>query len=926
MRRANWIWLLLILVLTVGYVGLSAEQQAAFRSLEPDWTFDGKYRETYTGWDVDGAGDINGDGFDDVVITAHRFNGSRPATGRVHVLLGSETGPDRTSIWNRTGDQAWELLGFSASGAGDVNGDGYDDVLMTSMRGYHLYHGAADGLSSAPAWTLTLPFTDIPFGQVAEPAGDVNNDGYDDVVIGKRGRIELFLGSPTGLHATLSWAMETPVDRSNFGAAVTGVGDVNGDGYDDILAGASDFSADFLVEGAAYLYFGGPNGPNESHDWFIKSNRIKLFLGKPVSGAGDLNNDGYADFLVGAFPAHGEESSAGEVWAFYGSPSGPATVADWSIVGQRAGELLGFSVVALGDHNGDGYDDIALGAPFGDSAVHLFLGSGDGLAASADSVLTGAAPRSMFGHALGAAGDVNNDGYDDLLVGEPAHDNAHGRANLFYGGQSVAQGGHQTAAAPLVAPFEPDSHDAGQLTEQWVYREADAGFTDVSEYFNVDLATAETFGPVWLLANNDAKPDLYFGNHLAPPSLYINQGTQPFVDSAEQFGFAIGDNRYVTESDRHGAACTDFNNDGQHDLFITRGGNRFATLGLKFDDFLMKDGNHFYPVQPVTSYAHNTWGRGRRPISADFNNDGHLDLYLANLLTPNVLLQNNGDGSFSDVTPQSGLGDQWDQSSGAWGDYNNDGYPDLVTLPTMTLWENDGDGTFTDVTDYSRLLAYTPANAVAWGDYNNDGWLDVAFAGTERVTVYRNKGNFRFTRLEGIERGVESMAWLDADNDSFLELFIVSEGALYRVENEAGELTDHSRILTGVPTSNLSDIASGDFNRDGWLDLALSAQRQILLRNNGGDNHWISLYLDGTVSNSLGWGATVEVRFPDGTGFMRHHGGNDEGRFTQSCKPLHIGLGSAETVDLRITWPSGQVQTMNNVSADQYITFTEPAN
>ncbi|MFZ5442417.1 MAG: FG-GAP-like repeat-containing protein [Myxococcota bacterium] len=290
---------------------------------------------------VSGAGDVNADGFADFLVGAFNFDAQQVDEGRAYLYLGSGLGPVASSWALDPTDQAGALFGVAVVGAGDVNGDGYSDVLVTASsfdaqqadegRAY-LYLGGPGGLSTSAAWTADpTDSAGASFGYVAAAAGDVNGDGYADVLISapywnaSEGRVYLYLGSASGLQATPAWVQDpTDVSASFFGWSVDGAGDVNGDGFDDVVVGASDFTAQQSREGRAYLYLGGPGGLATTPVWTTDpTDQATAYFGNAAGGLGDVNGDGFGDFAVGAPYWDGQLPDEGRVFWYLGGDGAP---------------------------------------------------------------------------------------------------------------------------------------------------------------------------------------------------------------------------------------------------------------------------------------------------------------------------------------------------------------------------------------------------------------------------------------------------------------------------------------------------------------------------------------------------------------------------------------------------------------------------
>jgi hypothetical protein len=432
------------LVFAVGVSAVSAQPTVNDR-----WLVRGDVERGYLGSSVASAGDVNGDGYDDLLVGAPgRDAGALIGAGRVQLFLGGPLGLSTQPAWSFDGGNAGAHVGSSVASAGDVNGDGYDDVLVgapgevapVDIAGRALlFLGSAKGLPAAPDRT----FTDARqpgslFGASVASAGDVDADGYDDILVGaptrdrfdnSEGAAFLYRGSAAGPSTAASWTAADETKLALFGGAVAGAGDVNGDGYDDVVIGAFNWGiwvgATGTTFGRIYVFHGSPTGLAAAPA-LVVTGRTGSDFGLSVAGAGDVNGDGFDDVIVGAPEWAQPLGDQGAALVFMGSPAGLASTPAWSVLGPLEVVLLGHSVAGAGDVNGDGFDDVAVGVPwypgfepepaFRGRAL-VYAGSPSGLAL--EPLWSQDGRRGNFGRAVAGAGDVDGDGFADVAIGIP---------------------------------------------------------------------------------------------------------------------------------------------------------------------------------------------------------------------------------------------------------------------------------------------------------------------------------------------------------------------------------------------------------------------------------------------------------------------------------------------------------------------------
>ncbi|MDI6917487.1 MAG: FG-GAP-like repeat-containing protein, partial [Thermoplasmatales archaeon] len=409
------------------------------------------------------------DGYDDVIVGAYKHNTTNIDAGKAYLYLGSASGLSTTPVWNSSGDdQAYAYYGYSVACAGDVNNDSHDDVIVgaykystanASAGKAFLYLGSVSGLSNTPIWNSSGDDQlDAYYGYSVASAGDVNNDGYDDIIIGaygydtekntNAGKAYLYFGSSTGLGNTANWTNSSDDQLSAwYGNSVACAGDVNNDSYDDVIIGAYRYDATKSDAGKAYLYLGSASGLSPA--WNSSGDdQSDAYYGYSVASAGDVNNDGYDDIIIGAYGYDTEKNTnAGKVYLYFGSSS-PDNVSDWNSSGgeyfEQASAWYGCSVASAGDVNNDSYDDVIVGAykyntttNIDAGKAYLYLGSASGLSTTPAWNSSGDDQAdAWYGCSVASAGDVNNDGYDDVIVGAYKHNTTNidaGKAYLYNG-------------------------------------------------------------------------------------------------------------------------------------------------------------------------------------------------------------------------------------------------------------------------------------------------------------------------------------------------------------------------------------------------------------------------------------------------------------------------------------------------------------
>ncbi len=479
----------------------------------------------------------------------------------------------------------------------------------------------------------------------------------------------------------------------------------------------------------------------------------------------------------------------------------------------------------------------------------------------------------------------------------------------------------------------------------------DETFTDVTEKAGLGAtgqASSATFGDY----DNDGCPDVFFangfsGNQGTPAKLYRSNCDGTFTDASERAG--IKEAYHTT-----GVAWGDYDNDGFLDIYVATYGilhfaktetswtitgwtyepnilyrnngdgtftNTAATAGVKG---LAACGAYTSAShEPRTDPAFSGMARGKpgtppaevrsgtlpyaglknnwQPVWLDYDNDGWLDLYISHETAINVLYRSNGDGTFTDATERAGLCRVHSTHGVAVGDYDNDGDPDIFAAGSRRniLWQNNGNGTFAEVSEESGVANF---GRLGWSagffDYDNDGWLD----------LYVVNGA--------------------TENASFKNDYPKRHDSLFR-NNGNGHFTDVAAEegLSGNDAKTFG--AYGDFNNDGFPDVFVASDptndppaMDRLYQNVPNGNHWLTVKLEGTRSNRQGIGAKITVETENGKQSREVISGSS--LLSQNSIWQTFGLGDTRRVKtLTVRWPSGIVETLSDVSADQILRIRE---
>nr|WP_248285318.1 FG-GAP-like repeat-containing protein [Alteriqipengyuania abyssalis] len=511
----------------------------------------GDTAQDQAGYAVSIAGDLNGDGFADVIVGARYGDDGGDRAGEAYVVFGSAGGfgtdvngrqvIDLTSLTSAQGfiiqgDTNYNLAGSAVSNAGDINGDGFDDLIVGAPQGSdggsyageaYVIFGSASGFGTSVGGRQVIDLTTLTSAQgfiiqgdaasdaagvSVSSAGDINGDGYEDLIVGAKagddggsyaGEAYVIFGSASGfgtdvggrqvidltsLSSAQGFIIQGDAAGDAAGFAVSNLGDVNGDGYDDMAVGALFGDDGGNGAGESYVVFGSASGfgtdvngrqvidlsnLTPAQGFIVQGDAVGDRSGMALSNAGDINGDGYDDFIVGTPRGNDGGTYAGEAYVIFGSgDTFGTTVAGRQVIdlttltaaqgfiiqGDVQFDFAAHSVASAGDINGDGLDDLIISANGGDlgganaGQAYVIYGSTGGfgtavsgrqvldltnLTATQGFIIQGDTAGDAVGQSVSGGGDINGDGYDDLIVGGTGGDDggdAAGEAYVVFGG------------------------------------------------------------------------------------------------------------------------------------------------------------------------------------------------------------------------------------------------------------------------------------------------------------------------------------------------------------------------------------------------------------------------------------------------------------------------------------------------------------
>lgn len=823
----------------------------------------------WLGFSVAAAGDVNGDGYSDVLVGAPNYDNGQSDEGAAFLYPGTASGISLAATTLEY-NQANAQMGYSVASAGDINKDGFADILVGMPyydEGPHanqgavlVYKGSAGGISVNNPYLFKLDQAEANLGISVAMAGDVNGDGYSDMLAGahqfdngqaNEGVGVIIYGAPNGLGFVNF--LECNQADAMMGSAIAGAGDVDGDGYSDVVAGARFYDNGQGNEGAAFIFKGSAAGLITANPTIIESNQQDARLGHAVSSAGDVNGDGFSDIALGAYMYDKGSNNEGVVMIHYGSANGVSIAPAQILESDQIEAQFGISVACAGDVNGDGYADLIAGSRYYDKgqsnegAAFIYEGSKDGLGIMPASVLESNQNDAWLGSAVAPAGDVNGDGFSDVLVGSYAYD--HGQKDE--GSVFVWYGNGERLASKFTNLI--NNIPKGILEGQSI---ANAGDVNGDGYNDVIIGTPykDSKGAAYIYHGSASglNPD---------PSTSIEN-----ISGSHLLGISV-------------AGAGDLNGDGFDDIIISDSGFFISYDPQK--NILIEGAVLIYYGSPqgidlntkalLTNTQENSFYGWSVSSAGDINGDGYDDIVIGD---PNYDIQfDEGaafvyQGSAQGIDPNSKL-----TLTGSWsseefgyavskaGDINADGFDDIVIgVPfyssnlagegavVVYYGSNSGVSAANNKQIASNKLNANLGSAVgAAGDVNGDGFADIV-AGANNYSNgqdYEGAGMIYYGSATGagliptvLESDVahaqfgNSVSGIgDLNNDGYSDVIIGSSysGSLFKSAfinygspNGIQAIASKSNPITGLGLTDkdyLKQVVGADINGDGRTDI-----------------------------------------------------------------------------------------------------------
>ncbi|MBE2255514.1 MAG: FG-GAP repeat protein [Ignavibacteria bacterium] len=822
----------------------------------PDLIFTGEATGDYFGLSLSSAGDVNGDGFSDIIIGALYNDGAFNNAGRVYLFHGGLVMNNIADVVF-SGLNAEDEFGFSISSIGDYNGDGFSDIIIgapmnddagNNSGAAYVFYGASIMNNEADR-IIYSGSDDDRLGSAVSSAGDFNSDGYGDFLIGlpradengsNSGSALLYLGGANpSIYSAIAFH---GVSVNNFfGSFLSNAGDFNGDGYSDVIISALNYLGD---AGRSYVFLGSEI-PNNSPDVILTANFFGEYFGKGLANTVDLDGDGNSEILIGS---QGFSEYLGRLYICKQKMTGN-DLTDEAFYGETIGSNFGTEVSIEGDINGDGYNDILVSAPsYSNNKGRAYLYYGGPLLNNIpDKIFEGENFDDFFGHSISSSGDINNDGFDDIIIGAKGFDSFRGKVYVYLGQQNMDtipdktylgesmgdEFGFKVAMGRVGTDFFTDyvitapkrSSSQGKV---YFY----SGSISINTFSTVNLngesanslfgISADIIGDV----NGDLIGDIIIGAHTVDTGkgkAYLYYGNNNFLPQS-QILFKGNNN-----SDYYGFSVSkagDVNNDGLKDFIIGSPGTNSNT-GKAF----LYLGNPNITGTPYLTFQGTSLGEHfgySVKGGGDLNLDGYSDIgigspfHLTNLGKCNFYF---GSASMDNVSDLFLIGTNFDELIGLSlsmsGDVNGDNMSDYII---GSIGHNSATGRAN-----LNLSTSTPVNPriISVTDVPNDqgGFVKIKFI--RSGYDYINMNTITHYQIERSDPpGVSGFAWQtvssqNANNNAIysMNVFTPSDSNsngnstfFYRVtaRTNTNGVYWRSNILSGRSIDNLAPLAPAD--------------------------------------------------------------------------------------------------------------------
>jgi hypothetical protein len=442
-----------------------------------------------------------------------------------------------------------------------------------------------------------------------------------------------------------------------------------------------------------------------------------------------------------------------------------------------------------------------------------------------------------------------------------------------------------------------------------------------------------SYSMCWADFNNDGFQDLFVTNNNSSNKnnmLYFNDGSGGFTKIST--GPVVNDG-----GSSYGCTAADIDNDGDIDLFVSN----------------YNENNFFYLNNGDGTFTKVTSGNivtdGGKSVGCsfgDYNNDGYVDLYVANRDEANFLYKNNGNGTFTKISSGEIVTDVANSGGCAWCDYDNDGYIDMYVANATNdcLYKNNGNGSFSKITNNPIVTESEQSTGGSWGDYDDDGDLDLyvtgGLIGSSYNRLFKNNGDGTFTKIlnDPIVNPLfwsGGSAWGDCDNDGDFDMFVGGYDGVNRLylNNNNGTFTSMDTGILVTDGNYKKGCGWCDYDKDGDLDIFVARNNYFggnncFYKNLGNSNKWINIKCKGTLSNKCGIDAKIYVKANINGTIKRQlkvitaqSGGNQSGM--NDLNPT-FGLGNASVIDsIIVIWSSGTIDRIGQTTVNQFVTITE---